>query len=89
MVNCCCRDGNGRMGFTEFLEAAHMTVSTLIIDKLYPDQQYTVFRLHNRIEPSAALFWALGIELEHILKQLTQPAGPASVQYGRGQLGSI
>ena len=33
------------------------------IDKLYPDCQCTVFRLHNRIEPSAVLFWALGIVL--------------------------
>ena len=48
-----------------------------------------VFRLHNIIEPFAALFWALGIVLAHILKQLTQPAGPASLKYGRGQLGSI
>ena len=48
-----------------------------------------IFRLHNRIEPFAALFWALGIVLAHILKQLTQPAGPASLKYGRGQLGSI
>ena len=38
-----------------------------------------------------ALFWALGIVLAHILKQLTQPVGPASLKYGRGQLhvGSI
>ena len=42
------------------------------------------------------MFWALGIVLAHILKQLTQPAGLASlnsgtgtVLYGRGQLGSI
>ena len=55
------------------------------IDKLFPD----VFRLHNRIEPSAVLFWALGIVHAHILKQLTQPAGPASLKYGRGELGSI
>ena len=46
-----------------------------------------LFRLHNRIEPSATLFWALGIVLAH--KQLTQPAGPASLKFGRGQLGSI
>ena len=49
-----------------------------------------------RIEPFAVMFWALGIVLAHILKQLTQPAGLASldsgtgtVLYGRGQLGSI
>ena len=48
-------------------------------------QIVNVFRLHNRIEPSAALFWALGIGL----KQLTQPASPASLKFGRGQLGSI
>ena len=48
-----------------------------------------IFRLHNRIQPFAALFWALGIVLVHILKQLTQPAGPASLKFGRGQLGSI
>ena len=48
-----------------------------------------VFRLHHIIEPSAALFWAFGIVLTHILKQLTQPAGPASLKFGRGQLGSI
>ena len=41
------------------------------------------------VEPSAALFWALGIVLAHILKELTQQAGPASLKYGRGQLGSI
>ena len=53
-------------------------------------------RLHSRIEPFAALFWALGIILAHILKQFTQPAGLASlnsgtctVLYGGGQLGSI
>ena len=40
-------------------------------------QMGNVFRLHNRIEPSVALFWALGIVLAHILTQLTQPSGPA------------
>ena len=39
-------------------------------------QIVNVFRLHNIIEPSAALFWALGIVLAHILKQLTQPSIP-------------
>ena len=36
-------------------------------------------RLYNRIEPFAALFWALGKVLPHILKQVTQPAGLASL----------
>ena len=43
----------------------------------------------------AVLFWALGIVLGHILQQVTQPAGFASlyrgtgtVLYGMGQLGS-
>ena len=52
-----------------------------------------VNRLHNRIE---ALVWALGIVLAHILQKVSQPNGLASlnhgtgtVQYGRGQLGSI
>ena len=35
------------------------------------------------IEPFAALFWALGIVIAHILKQLTQPASPASLKYVR------
>ena len=49
-----------------------------------------------KIEPFAALFWALGIALANILKRLTQPAGLASLSsgtgtelYGRGQLGLI
>ena len=53
-------------------------------------------RLHNRIEPFPALFWALGIVLAHILQKVTQPAGLASPNSGtgtalngRGQLGSI
>ena len=54
-----------------------------IIDKLHT-QIGNVNRLHNIIEPFAVLFWALGIVLAHILKQLTQPAGPASLKYGRG-----
>ena len=58
-----------------------------IIDKLYLDRQ--CISSSQRIEPSAALFLALGIVLAHILKQLTQPAGSASLKYGRGQLGSI
>ena len=40
-----------------------------------------VFCLHKRIEPSAALFWALGIVLAQILKHLTQPSIP-QVQQG-------
>ena len=38
------------------------------------------------------MFWALGIVLAHILKQLTQPAGlhgTGTEMYGKGQLGSI
>ena len=65
------------------------------LDKLYT-QIVKVFRLCLRIEPFSVMFWALGIVLAHILKQLTQPAGLASlnsgtgtVLYGRGQLGSI
>ena len=38
-----------------------------------------------RIEPFAVLFWALGIVLAHILKQLlTQPVGLASLHCGTG-----
>ena len=37
------------------------------IDKLYT-QIGNVNRLHNIIEPFAALFWALGIVLAHILQ---------------------
>ena len=65
------------------------------IDKLYT-QIGNVNRLHNIIEPFAALFWALGSVLEHILQKVTQPAGLASANSGagtaltgRGQLGSI
>ena len=36
-----------------------------------------VFRLYLRIEPFPILFWALGIEPEHILQKVTQPAGLA------------
>ena len=45
---------------------------------------YFVFTIELKL-----LFWALGIVLAHILKQLTQPAGPVSLKYGRGELGSI
>ena len=38
-------------------------------------------RLCNRIEPFAALFSALGNVLAHILQQVTQPAGLASLNY--------
>ena len=65
--------------------------SVLVIDKLYT-QIVKVFRLCLKIEPFAVMFWALGIVLTHILKQLTQPDGLASlnsgtgtVLYGRGQ----
>ena len=67
----------------------------ICIDKLCT-QIGNVNRLHNIFEPFAALFWALGIELAHILPKVSQPAGLAShnpstgtVLYGRGQLGSI
>ena len=43
-----------------------------------------VNRLHNRIEPFPALFWALGIVLAHILKLVTQPAGLASLNCRTG-----
>ena len=66
-----------------------------VIDKLYT-QIGNVFCLCIIIEPFAAIFWALSIVLVHILKQLTQTAGLASldsgtgtVLYGRGHLGSI
>ena len=49
------------------------------IDKLYPDRQcISSFGLSAQYLRNA-----------HILKQLTQPACPASPKYGRGQLGSI
>ena len=38
-----------------------------------------VNRLYNRIEPLAALFWALGNVLAHVLKQVTQPTSLASL----------
>ena len=44
-----------------------------------------VFRLYLKVEPFAALFWALGIALAHILQQLTQPAGLASLTHGAVQ----
>ena len=45
----------------------------------------------NRIEPFAALFWALCIVLAHILEVVTQPAGLATLNYLHvsGKLGSI
>ena len=66
------------------------------IDKLhiYPDGKS--FSSSVRIEPFAVLFWAFGILLTPILKQLTQPAGLTSlnsgngpVQYSSGKLGLI
>ena len=44
---------------------------------------YFVFAIHI-IEPFAALFWALGIGLAHIMKHLTQPASLASLNSGTG-----
>ena len=41
-------------------------------------------RLFNRIEPFAVLFWALGNVLGQILKQVTQPAGLASLNHHTG-----
>ena len=35
-----------------------------------------------QIEPFAALFWALGIVISHILQQVTQPVGLAFPNYG-------
>ena len=67
----------------------YILVNVFIIDKLYPDRQCISSSQYCRIETSAALFLALGIVLAHILKQLTQPTGPASLKYGRGQVGSI
>ena len=77
-------------------KSAHLLLySAYLIDQLYT-QIGKVFMSYWRIEPFVALFWALSIVLVHILKQLTQPAGLASlnngtvtVLYGRGQLGSI
>ena len=64
-----------------------------------PQINYTqidnVFRLCNRIEPSAALFWALRVVFPHLLQQVTQVAGPASPRpqqlywHGTVQLGSV
>ena len=55
-----------------------------------------VSRLHNRIEPSTALFWALSIVLAQLHTAICDPARrvPAlhlstTVQYGIGKLGSI
>ena len=55
-------------------------------------------RLHNRIEPKPALFWALGIVLtSHAYPETSDPACRPGIpqlsywhgRYGRGQLGSI
>ena len=53
----------------------------MVIDKLYT-QIGKVLRLPRELNLFAALFWALGIALAHILKQLTQPAGLASLNSG-------
>ena len=53
------------------------------IDKLYT-QMGKVFRLTLELNLFAALFWALGIVLAHILQQVTQPAAwhhSTTVQY--------
>ena len=49
---------------------------------MYPDRQSILPSL--RIEPFAALLWALVIALAHILKQVTQPAGLESLNSGTG-----
>ena len=41
-------------------------------------------RFYNRIESFAALFFALSNVLARILKQVTQPAGLASLNHGTG-----
>ena len=41
-------------------------------------------RLHKRIEPFPALFWALGIVLAQILQKVTQLAGLAFPNSGTG-----
>ena len=63
------------------------------VNNIYPDGQSVSSSL--RVAPFAVLFWALSIVLAHILQQVTQPAGLASLKrgtdtalYGRGQLGS-
>ena len=60
---------------------------------LYPDGQSVSSSM--RVEPFAALFWALGIVLVHILQLVTQPAclaslnsGTDTILYGRSKLGS-
>ena len=71
------------------------TLYKYIIDikKIYTDGQSVLSSM--RVEPFAVLFWALVIVLVHILQQVTQPTGLASLirgtgtlLYGRGQLGS-
>ena len=41
-------------------------------------------RIFSRIEPFAALFWALDNVLAHILKQVTQPTGLATLNRRTG-----
>ena len=82
------------------LFTAYYSVHSRWLIELKPQINYNqignVNRLHNIIEPFAALFQALGIVLAHILQQVTQPAslaslnpGTGTVLYSRGQLGSI
>ena len=51
---------------------------------IYPDGQTILYSL--RIEPFAVLFWALGIVPANKLKQLTHPAGLASLNRGTGMV---
>ena len=60
------------------------TIRQYIIDKLYKNPDGPSISSSLRNEPFAVLFWALGIVLAHILKQLTQPAGQASFNSGTG-----
>ena len=55
---------------------------------------YYVFHLCNRIEPYAALFWALGIALAHIRTETVDPARRPSIPqhwywHGTGQQGLV
>ena len=65
---------NGREEFyttenigTRTTEELHK-VSLYSIDKYSNNKMAKSNRLHNRIEPFSALFWALGIVLAHILQ---------------------
>ena len=66
-----------------------------VIDKLCTEIG-KVFCLYLRIEPFAALIWAMGNVLGHKRKLVTQPpslaslnSGTGMVLYGRGQLGQL